>query len=71
MPEGATLLVLCDGCYEIRDTSGAMVAFDEFESFMRQQGHEPNALGKLFAWVKKRQGGGKLMDDFSIVRIRF
>ena len=71
VPEGATLLVLCDGCYEIRDTSGAMVAFDEFESFMRQQGHEPNALGKLFAWVKKRQGGGKLMDDFSIVRIRF
>jgi len=71
VPEGATLLVLCDGCYEIRDTSGAMVAFDEFESFMRQQGHEPNGLGKLFAWVKKRQGGGKLMDDFSIVRIRF
>lgn len=71
VPEGATLLVLCDGCYEIRDASGAMLAFDEFEAFMRQQGHEPNGLGKLFAWVKKRQGGGKLMDDFSIVRIRF
>lgn len=71
VPEGATLLVLCDGCYEIRDTNGAMVAFDEFEAFMREQGYEPNGLGKLFAWVKKRQGGGKLMDDFSIVRIRF
>ncbi len=71
VPEGSTLLVLCDGCYEIRDTTGAIVAFDEFEAFMRQQGQEPNGLGKLFAWVKKRQGDGKLMDDFSIVRIRF
>ncbi len=71
VPEGGTLLVLCDGCYEIRDTSGAMVAFDEFEALMRIHGQEPNGLGKLFAWVKKRQGGGKLMDDFSIVRIRF
>jgi sigma-B regulation protein RsbU (phosphoserine phosphatase) len=71
VPEAATLLVLCDGCYEIGDASGAMVAFDEFEAFMRHQGQAPNGLGKLFAWVKKRQGGGKLMDDFSIVRIRF
>lgn len=71
VPGGATLLVPCDGCYEIRDPSGAMVAFDEFETFMRWQGAGPNGLGKLFAWARKRQGGGKLMDDFSIVRIRF
>lgn len=71
IPEGATLLVLCDGCYEIRNASSGMVAFDEFETFMQHHGQEPNGLGKLFAWVKKRQGGGKLMDDFSIVRIRF
>ncbi len=71
VPEGAALLVLCDGCYEILDASGGMVAFEEFETFMRQHGQEPNGLGKLFAWVKTRQGGGRLMDDFSIVRIRF
>ncbi len=71
VPEGATLFVLCDGCYEIQNAGGGMVAFEEFEAFMRQNGQEPNGLGKLFAWVKKRQGGGRLMDDFSIVRIRF
>ncbi|MFZ9963935.1 MAG: PP2C family protein-serine/threonine phosphatase [Terrimicrobiaceae bacterium] len=71
VPEGATLLVLCDGCFEIQNPGGGVVAFEEFEIFMRQNGQEPNGLGKLFAWVKKRQGGGRLMDDFSIVRIQF
>lgn len=71
VPEGATLLVLCDGCFEIQNAGGGVVAFEEFEIFMRQNGQEPNGLGKLFAWVKKRQGGGRLMDDFSIVRIQF
>lgn len=71
VPGEAILLVLCDGCYEIRDAGGSMMAFDEFETFMSQNARDPNALGKLVAWVKKRQGGGRFLDDFSIVRIRF
>ena len=71
VPPGAQLLVLCDGCYEIRDAVGQMMEFDEFEKFMRADGTQPDGLEKLLNWVRERHGDGPLDDDFSIVRIQF
>jgi sigma-B regulation protein RsbU (phosphoserine phosphatase) len=68
---GETLLVLCDGCYEISDAQGNFMEFETFEQFMRQHFAEPDALDRLHAWVRERHGEGPLDDDFSIVRINF
>jgi sigma-B regulation protein RsbU (phosphoserine phosphatase) len=72
IPPGATLLVLSDGCYEIRDQIGQMMDFEEFQKFMQSHGTSPDGLEKLWSWVDERHGGdGPLDDDFSIVRIQF
>jgi sigma-B regulation protein RsbU (phosphoserine phosphatase) len=71
IPPGASLVVLCDGCYEIRDAIGQVMEFDEFEKFMRAHGTLPDGLEKLQSWVRERHGDGPLDDDFSIVRIQF
>lgn len=71
VPPGATLLVLCDGCYEICCADGRVLEFDEFEKFMLAHGSTPAGLERLQAWVYERHGAGPLDDDFSIVRIQF
>jgi sigma-B regulation protein RsbU (phosphoserine phosphatase) len=71
VPPGASLLVLCDGCYEIRDPIGQVMEFDEFEKFMQAHGTLPNGLDQLLSWIRERHGDGPLDDDFSIVRIQF
>jgi phosphoserine phosphatase RsbU/P len=71
IPPGASLLVLCDGCYEIRDALGRVMQFDEFEKFMQAHGTQQDGLENLLAWVRERHGDGPLDDDFSIVRIQF
>jgi sigma-B regulation protein RsbU (phosphoserine phosphatase) len=71
VPEGATLIVLCDGCFEIRSNDGREGTFEEFESFMREAGSRPSGLSDLFDWARQRHGEGPLDDDFSIVRVSF
>lgn len=71
IPPGACLLVLCDGCYEIRNAIGQVMEFNEFEKFMQTHGTLPDGLEKLLSWVRERHGDGPLDDDFSIVRIQF
>ena len=71
IPPGASLFVLCDGCYEIRDVFGQVMEFSEFEKFMQSDGSQPDGLERLFNWVRERHGDGPLEDDFSIVRIQF
>ena len=71
VPPGTSLLVLSDGCYEIRDPMGQMMEFGQFEDFMQEHGTSPDGLEKLLSWVRDRHGDGPLDDDFSIVRIQF
>jgi sigma-B regulation protein RsbU (phosphoserine phosphatase) len=71
IPEGSSLFVLSDGCYEIRSPLGGMLTFEEFETFLRQRGQSESILAELLQWVRKKQGNEHLQDDFSIVRIRF
>jgi sigma-B regulation protein RsbU (phosphoserine phosphatase) len=71
VPPGASLLVLSDGCYEIRDAIGQVMEFDEFAKFMQAHGTSPQGLDDLLSWVMERHGDGPLDDDFSILRVRF
>ena len=53
---GVTLLVLCDGCYEIKDEQGNFMEFETFEQFMRQHpadGLRRNAPSRLFAPIRR------------------
>jgi len=70
VPEGAILLVPCDGCFEIMDTSGVETTFEDFEQVMCRTGDKPGALEGLFNWARERHGPGALDDDFTIVRVR-
>ena len=71
VPPGSRLLVLCDGCYEVTCPDGRMLEFDEFTSFMQENGAHPDGLDRLESWIRGLNGPGPLDDDFSIVRILF
>ena len=71
VPEGASLVVLCDGCFEIMDPQGKDASFEDFEAFMHRHGTEETGLEGVLAWAQDLHGPGALDDDFSIVRIRF
>ena len=71
VPSGAALIVACDGCYEIRNASGVVGGFKEFEEFMCRRGLSDSALADLLDSVHGNLGTEPLEDDFSIVRVRF
>ena len=71
IPPGATLIMLCDGTYEVRTSGGSMLEFEEFVAFMRDNGTEPDAFDRVLSWIHSLRGDGPLDDDFSLVRIRF
>jgi sigma-B regulation protein RsbU (phosphoserine phosphatase) len=71
VPEGSSLIVLCDGCFEIMDQQGVDATFEDFENYMQKHGTAPDGLETLFGWARDLHGPGPLDDDFSIVRIKF
>ncbi len=71
VPVGVQLVVLSDGCYEIRGPDEQVMEFDEFERYMQANGTQPDGLEQLLRWVRRRHGEGPLEDDFSILRIQF
>jgi sigma-B regulation protein RsbU (phosphoserine phosphatase) len=71
IPSGATLIVLCDGTYEVIKQDGSLLEFQEFKNFMAANGSAPDAFLRLLTWLKGFHGPGPLDDDFSLVRIQF
>jgi sigma-B regulation protein RsbU (phosphoserine phosphatase) len=71
IPLGSRLYVLCDGCYEIRSSSGEMADYAAFEAFMTVHADSPNPLGDLENWAIAQRGESTLEDDFSIMQIQF
>lgn len=71
IPRGASLIMLCDGTYEIRKLDGSMLEFDAFLGFMAEHGTKADAFELVLKWVRSLRGEGPLDDDFSLVRIRF
>lgn len=71
IPAGASLIMLCDGTYEVRKPGGEMLDFDEFVAFMADNGTKPDAFERVLAWIHSLRGEGPLDDDFSLVRIHF
>lgn len=68
---GASLIMLCDGTYEVRTPGGEMLEFEEFVTFMGENGTKPDAFELVLAWIHSLRGEGPLDDDFSLVRIQF
>ena len=71
VPPGSSLLVLCDGCFEVMDTNGRDATFEEFDEFMQANGSAEDGLQRAFKWAQGLHGPGPLDDDFTIVRIQF
>lgn len=71
IPPHATLILLCDGTYEIRMTDGEMLAFEDFTDFIAKHGTNINFFEEFMAWISELREPGPLEDDFSFVRIVF
>jgi len=71
IPGGSRLFVPCDGCYEIRDATGAMGDYAEFESVVRSNVESPNVLEAVENRALAKRGADTLEDDFSIIQILF
>ncbi|MEI8292593.1 MAG: SpoIIE family protein phosphatase [bacterium] len=71
IPAGASLFVVCDGCYEIRSASGDMLDYKALEAFLRADAKAPDVLERLETWAITKRGQNTLEDDFTIVQIDF
>lgn len=72
IPEGATLLIISDGVYEITRPDGTIWTVDEFAQSAHQDGVATgNSLDPLVTSARKVRGDDSLEDDFSLVRVRF
>ncbi len=71
VPPGSRLIVLCDGCFEVMDTTGRDATFEEFDEFVKVNGTAEDGLERVFKWAQGLHGPGPLDDDFTIVRIQF
>lgn len=71
IPEHATLILLCDGTYEIRMKDGEMLCFEDFKSFIAKHGTEGDFFAEFMSWIASLREVGPLDDDFSFVRVVF
>ena len=72
IPEGATLLIISDGVYEITRPDGTMWTVDEFCASAERDGiARGDTLNPVVETARKVRGGSVLEDDFSLVRVRF
>ena len=71
IPSGSRLMIVCDGTYEVTKANGEWLDFEEFKSFIEENGRSENACGSLLSWVRSMNGPGPLPDDFSLMRIFF
>jgi len=71
IPAGSHLMIVCDGTYEVTKANGEWLDFEEFKSFIQENGRSENACGSLLSWVRSMNGPGPLPDDFSLMRIFF
>jgi hypothetical protein len=63
--------VVCDGCYEIRDSSGAMGELGAFEEFLLAHAGSAHLLEDLENRALAVHGSANLDDDFSVIEVRF
>lgn len=68
---GAKLLVICDGCYEIRNRCGEIGDYAALEAFITSQVTNDNLLEALESRAIETRGAATLDDDFSIVEVCF
>lgn len=71
IPPGSTLLLLCDGTYEIRDRNGSMLDFAEFRDYAARHGTESDFFQNHLAWIRSLRGSEVLDDDYSMLRVHF
>lgn len=71
IPAEARLIVLCDGCYEIRSASGEMGDYETFQAFLQANASASDLLERVETWTVQKHGDKTLEDDFSIIEVQF
>jgi sigma-B regulation protein RsbU (phosphoserine phosphatase) len=67
----ARLIVLCDGCYEIRNASGEMRDYETLQAFLQANASASDLLERVETWAVQEHGDKTLEDDFSIIEVQF
>lgn len=65
------LFVFSDGVYEVVQTDGSMLAYDDFMGELSRDPDSTRALDDCITFAKARRGRDVLDDDFSMVRLQF
>jgi sigma-B regulation protein RsbU (phosphoserine phosphatase) len=68
---GAELFVFSDGVYEVKNTEGGMVSFEDFRQVVMGVADTDVDLDCLIDWARDCQGSAAFEDDYSLMRIRF
>jgi phosphoserine phosphatase RsbU/P len=67
----ARLVVYSDGVYEIARPDGPMWKLDEFVEFVSGLPREEPVADRLLTHVRGMHGQDMLVDDFSVLEVRF
>ncbi|MFY8215444.1 MAG: PP2C family protein-serine/threonine phosphatase, partial [Chthoniobacterales bacterium] len=70
IPHGAELFVFSDGVYELKNTDGGMVSFEDFQRVAMRVAAGHSDLDRLIDWARDCQGSAAFEDDYSLMRIR-
>lgn len=65
------LFVFSDGVYEVVQTDGSMLAYDDFMAELSRDPDSRRTLDDCITFAKSRRGRDVLDDDFSMVRLEF
>lgn len=65
------LFVFSDGVYEVVQTDGSMLAYDDFMGELSRDPESGRTLDDCITFAKSRRGRDVLDDDFSMVRLEF
>ncbi len=71
VPEQSELYIFSDGCYEVQQEDGTMLQVEDLERFLCWQDSRAQAPSDWYQTLIQRAAGGRLDDDFTMLRVRF
>jgi len=71
IPDAAQLIIVTDGCFEIRRPDGSMMTADDLHRFVQSAWRSPALLEDWFHHCQEALGNSSLDDDFTMLRVQF
>lgn len=70
IPEPSQLIIVTDGCFEIRRPDGSMMTGEDLHAFVQEAWASPTLLEDWFHHCQDALGNSSLDDDFTMLRVQ-